>query len=74
MGNALRWLCGQCCKPSTTGDSESLGHHGVSAATVGVSALAQDLFHFEITSQVYLYIFNVLLSLIQECFYFSFNK
>ncbi|GMY08329.1 staphylococcal-like nuclease CAN2 [Fagus crenata] len=52
MGNALRWLCGQCCKPSTTGDSESLGHHGVSAATVGVSALAQDLFNFEINSQV----------------------
>ncbi|KAK4539055.1 hypothetical protein RGQ29_032009 [Quercus rubra] len=52
MGNALRFLYGQCCKPTTAGDSESLGHHGVSAATVGVSALAHDLFHFEITSQV----------------------
>ncbi|XP_062154776.1 staphylococcal-like nuclease CAN2 [Alnus glutinosa] len=49
MGNALRFLC---CKPTAAGDSESLGHHGVSAATVGVSALAQDLFHFEINSQV----------------------
>ncbi|KAF3948240.1 hypothetical protein ACB098_06G135600 [Castanea mollissima] len=52
MGNALRFLYGHCCKPTTAGDSESLGHHGVSAATVGVSALAHDLFHFEITSQV----------------------
>ncbi|KAA8539519.1 hypothetical protein F0562_026211 [Nyssa sinensis] len=46
----LGFLCGHCCKPSA--DSESLGPHGVSAANVGVSALAQDLFHFEITSQV----------------------
>lgn len=53
MGNALRFLCGQCCKPTAAGDSESLGHHGVSAATVGVSALAHDIFNFEITSQVY---------------------
>ncbi|XP_065870618.1 staphylococcal-like nuclease CAN2 [Euphorbia lathyris] len=52
MGNALRIICGNCCKPTTAGDSESLGHHGVSAATVGVSALAQDLLHFEINSQV----------------------
>ncbi|ESQ52751.1 hypothetical protein EUTSA_v10016915mg [Eutrema salsugineum] len=50
MGNALRFLYGKCCKPST--DDESLGPHGVSAATVGVSALAHDLFNFEITSQV----------------------
>jgi hypothetical protein len=49
---ALR-LLGQCWQPTAAGDSESLGHHGVSAATVGVSALAQHLFHFEITSQVY---------------------
>ncbi|XP_059457145.1 staphylococcal-like nuclease CAN2 [Corylus avellana] len=48
---ALR-LLGQCWQPTAAGDSESLGHHGVSAATVGVSALAQHLFHFEITSQV----------------------
>uniref|UniRef100_A0A2N9J6G5 TNase-like domain-containing protein n=1 Tax=Fagus sylvatica TaxID=28930 RepID=A0A2N9J6G5_FAGSY len=52
MGNALRLLCGQCIEPTTTGDFKSLGHHGVSAATVGLSALAHDLFHFEITSQV----------------------
>ncbi|XP_030540343.1 staphylococcal-like nuclease CAN2 [Rhodamnia argentea] len=52
MGNALRFLYGHCCKPSAAGDSDSLGPHGVSAATVGVSALAQDLFNFEITSKV----------------------
>ena len=52
MGNALRFLYEQCCKPTTAGDSELLGHHGVSTATVGVSALAHDIFHFEITSQV----------------------
>ncbi|PKI34422.1 hypothetical protein CRG98_045168 [Punica granatum] len=52
MGNALRFLYGQCCKPSAEGDSGSLGPHGVSASTVGVSALAHDLFNFEITSQV----------------------
>ncbi|XP_010537070.1 PREDICTED: staphylococcal-like nuclease CAN2 [Tarenaya hassleriana] len=50
MGNALRSLYGKCCKPTTA--DESLGPHGVSAATVGVSALAHDLFNFEITSQV----------------------
>ncbi|CAE6041217.1 unnamed protein product [Arabidopsis arenosa] len=50
MGNALTFLYGKCCKPTTTDDS--LGPHGVSAATVGVSALAHDLFNFEITSQV----------------------
>ncbi|KAI9102144.1 hypothetical protein K1719_023654 [Acacia pycnantha] len=52
MGNALRFLYGHCCKPTAAGDSDSLGPHGVSSATVGVSALAQDLFHFEINSQV----------------------
>ncbi|XAR65992.1 Micrococcal nuclease [Bertholletia excelsa] len=51
MGNALRLLYGQCCNPATA-ESDSLGHHGVSAATVGVSALAQDLYQFEITSEV----------------------
>ncbi|XP_043723263.1 uncharacterized 38.1 kDa protein-like [Telopea speciosissima] len=51
MGNALRFLWGNCCKPSTQ-ESESLGPHGVSAATVGVSALSHDLFHFDITAQV----------------------
>ncbi|KAI7743054.1 hypothetical protein M8C21_005800 [Ambrosia artemisiifolia] len=54
MGNALRFLYGQCCSPSpqTTTDDVVLGHHGVSSSTVGVSALAQHLYHFEITSQV----------------------
>ncbi|CAK9323908.1 unnamed protein product [Citrullus colocynthis] len=48
MGNALRFLCGGFCNPT----SDSLPPHGVSSATVGVSALAHDLFDFEITSQV----------------------
>ncbi|KAH7544874.1 hypothetical protein FEM48_Zijuj01G0032200 [Ziziphus jujuba var. spinosa] len=53
MGNVLRSLFGHCCKPTTTEDhSQSLGPHGISAANVGVSALAQDLFQFQITSQV----------------------
>lgn len=57
MGNVLRSLYGHCCKPTTTDDySQSLGPHGVSAANVGVSALAQDLFQFQITSQVYIYV------------------
>ena len=59
MGNALRFLYGHCCKPTTAGDSDSLGPHGVSAATVGVSALARDLFHFEITSQVFFLALNL---------------
>ncbi|KAJ0258663.1 Staphylococcal-like nuclease CAN2 [Hirschfeldia incana] len=51
MGNALGYLYGKCCKPTT--DDDSLGPHGVSSAsTVGLSALAHDLFNFEITSQV----------------------
>ncbi|KAL0321796.1 UNVERIFIED_CONTAM: Staphylococcal-like nuclease CAN2 [Sesamum calycinum] len=50
MGNALRFLCGHCCRPSP--ESESIGHHGVTAATIGVSALAHDLYNFEITNQV----------------------
>nr|GEX04472.1 staphylococcal-like nuclease CAN2 [Tanacetum cinerariifolium] len=53
--NALRSLLGQCFsgEPSTTttGD-QTHGYHGVSSSTVGVSALAQHLYHFEITSQV----------------------
>ncbi|PQP97685.1 staphylococcal-like nuclease CAN2 [Prunus yedoensis var. nudiflora] len=52
LGKLVRFLLGPCSKPTTTGDSESLGPYGVSAATVGVSALAHDLFNFEITSQV----------------------
>nr|GMC65674.1 staphylococcal-like nuclease CAN2 [Ipomoea batatas] len=51
MGNALTFLYGRCCSaPPESGGS--LGHHGVTPATVGVSALAQDLYNFEITSQV----------------------
>nr|XP_010921062.1 uncharacterized 38.1 kDa protein isoform X2 [Elaeis guineensis] len=46
MGNSLfRFLRGICCKPTTTPEIQSLGHHGV-------SALAHDLLHFDITSQV----------------------
>ncbi|KAM1505546.1 hypothetical protein TB2_001498 [Malus domestica] len=54
LGSFVRFLLGQCSKPTTTGGdySDPLGHHGVSATTVGVSALAQDLYNFEITSQV----------------------
>ncbi|MEI4861509.1 hypothetical protein Q8G41_28380, partial [Klebsiella pneumoniae] len=54
MGNTLiRFLCGSCHKPSSSPpDSQSLGHHGVTPATVGVSALAQDLLNFDVTSQV----------------------
>lgn len=51
MGNALRLLFKQCCGP-TTRESDSLGPHGVSAHTVGFTALARDLLHFEVTSQV----------------------
>ncbi|KAL3717944.1 hypothetical protein ACJRO7_003128 [Eucalyptus globulus] len=65
---AVRFVYGFCWHPTVFGDTDSrdgdagvsalaqdtdsLGPHGVSAATVGVSALAQDLFNFEITSQV----------------------
>ncbi|PIN00966.1 Micrococcal nuclease [Handroanthus impetiginosus] len=51
MGNVLRFLCGQCGKPAAA-DSDSIGHHGVNADNVGVSALAHDLYNFEITNQV----------------------
>nr|XP_012466399.1 unnamed protein product [Gossypium raimondii] len=51
MGNAFRLLYGICCKPSTTGDSDSVGPPYTTTAP-GVSALAHDLFNFEITSQV----------------------
>ncbi|XP_028782253.1 staphylococcal-like nuclease CAN2 isoform X2 [Neltuma alba] len=52
MGNALRFLYSYCGESTAAGDSDSLGPHGVSSSTVGVSALAQDLFHFDITSEV----------------------
>ncbi|MFQ6666252.1 hypothetical protein Gotur_032679 [Gossypium turneri] len=46
MGNALRLLYTHFCKPTTTaGDAGSFGSHG------GVSALAHDIFQFELTSQ-----------------------
>ncbi|KAF7816533.1 staphylococcal-like nuclease CAN2 [Senna tora] len=49
MGNILRCLYNNCLKPTV---ADSLGPHGVSSTTPAVSALAQDLFHFDITSQV----------------------
>ncbi|KAI4306909.1 hypothetical protein L6164_030150 [Bauhinia variegata] len=50
MGNALRFLCGQCCKPTAAeSDSHRPPTHGVPAS---VLALAHDLFNFNITSQV----------------------
>ncbi|KAL3630546.1 arginine permease [Castilleja foliolosa] len=49
MGNVLRSLWGQCCKPT---DSDSAGHHGVTEDNVGVSSLAHDLYNFEITNKV----------------------
>ncbi|CAM8910308.1 unnamed protein product [Rhodiola kirilowii] len=55
MGNALRLIYGHYCNPSASTkphSSDSLGPHGVSPSTVGVSALARDLLNFEITSQV----------------------
>ncbi|KAJ6825818.1 putative staphylococcal-like nuclease CAN1 [Iris pallida] len=54
MGNSLiKFICGQCCKPSSPPhDSQPLGPHGVTPSTVGVSALARDIFQFELTNQV----------------------
>ncbi|XP_039038791.1 staphylococcal-like nuclease CAN2 [Hibiscus syriacus] len=51
MGNTLGFLYGKCCKPTITGDSDSVGPPYTTTAP-GVSALAHDLFNFEITSQV----------------------
>ncbi|KAK4550956.1 hypothetical protein RGQ29_032659 [Quercus rubra] len=48
----LRFLCGKWCKPTTDEDLESQGYQGVSAVNVGVTALAHDLSHSEINSQV----------------------
>ncbi|KAF8009749.1 hypothetical protein BT93_J0672 [Corymbia citriodora subsp. variegata] len=57
LNKAIRLVYGLCWQPSVLGDADSrdsgtLGPHGVSAKTVGVSALAQDLLNFEITSKV----------------------
>lgn len=52
MGNALRFLCGFSQRPTAADEPEVLGSHGVTTENVGVSALAQDLLHFDITSQV----------------------
>ncbi|KAI3965158.1 hypothetical protein MKW92_029342 [Papaver armeniacum] len=52
MGNALMFLCGNCFKPIDHQEYESLGPHGFSTAAIGVSAVAHDVFHFDITSQV----------------------
>ncbi|XP_078446728.1 putative 38.1 kDa protein [Wolffia australiana] len=53
MGNALRLLqrCFEQQQPPAK-PQEPLGPHGVTPATVGVSALARDLFNFDISSQV----------------------
>ncbi|KAK4550959.1 hypothetical protein RGQ29_032661 [Quercus rubra] len=48
----LRFLCGQWCKPTTDEDLESEAYQVLLDVNVGVAALAHDLFHFEITSQV----------------------
>ncbi|GKU92200.1 hypothetical protein SLEP1_g5963 [Rubroshorea leprosula] len=47
-----RFLYGHCFSSATIGNSESLGPQVVSSSTVGVPALAKDLFYFEITSEV----------------------
>ncbi|RZC63207.1 hypothetical protein C5167_024975 [Papaver somniferum] len=52
MGNALRILCGNCFNPIDHQEYESLGGVSTDTDIVGVSALAHDLFHFDITSQV----------------------
>lgn len=52
MGNAFRLLLGDCGKPQKSSSSQSLGPHGVTSATVSVSALAHDILNFDITSQV----------------------
>ncbi|PIN01076.1 Micrococcal nuclease [Handroanthus impetiginosus] len=51
MGNAITSLWGELCKLAAV-DSDSLGHHGVTAANVGVSVLAHHLYNFEITNEV----------------------
>lgn len=50
MGNALRFLYGNCCKP--TADSGYHGGGAAAGATTVLSRLAHDLYHYEITSQV----------------------
>ena len=59
MGNALRFLYKNCLEPTLAGDSESPGPHGVSEANLSVSVLAQDIFYFNINSQVCFTIANV---------------
>lgn len=49
MGNSLLKLISECFKPSATHEPQPQAPPGVSPA---VSALAHDLLHFEITSQV----------------------
>ncbi|PKA51873.1 putative 38.1 kDa protein [Apostasia shenzhenica] len=52
MGNALRFLCGSYQRPAAAEEPQALGPHGVTVESVGVSALAQDLLHFHVTSEV----------------------
>ncbi|GLJ38497.1 hypothetical protein SUGI_0784450 [Cryptomeria japonica] len=47
MGNALRYLCGDCLSPQT-----SEGAHEVIPGSTGFDLLARDLFQFENTAQV----------------------
>ncbi|KAH9309811.1 hypothetical protein KI387_037722 [Taxus chinensis] len=47
MGNALRFLCGDCFSPQPLE-----GGHGVIPSSAAFDALSRDLFHFENTGQV----------------------
>lgn len=55
MGNCiLRAICGKSSdeKIDSGADQQSAGANRISATAVGVSALAADLLHYDITNQV----------------------
>lgn len=55
MGNCiLRAICGKTSdeKIDSGADQQSAGANRISATAVGVSALAADLLHYDITNQV----------------------
>ncbi|KAL0919556.1 hypothetical protein M5K25_011656 [Dendrobium thyrsiflorum] len=52
MGNALRFLCGFTQRSTAADEPQVLGSHGVTIEIIWVAALAVDLHHFVITSQV----------------------
>jgi hypothetical protein len=54
MGNCIyRLICGESSDKTDSGaKQQSAGPNRLSAATAGVSALAADLLHFDITNQV----------------------